>query len=94
MENFDINKYLEELSLSESIDTCPKVPRPSISEEQNYIFVSYSHADYKAVYKALARMYDGGVRFWYDNGLTAGRDWETEAKEKIRHPNCAGAIFF
>ena len=92
--NFDLKQYLTELDKSESINTCPKVPRPTINEEQNYIFISYSHSDYKSVYAALAYMYDSGVRFWYDNGLTAGMDWETEAREKIQSPNCSGAIFF
>ena len=94
MRNFDLQAYLAELDASQSIDDCTKVPRPELGESQNYIFISYAHADYKKVYAALAYMYEKGVRFWYDDGLTAGKSWEKEAKERIRDPKCSGAIFF
>jgi hypothetical protein len=94
MGTFDRKAYLEQLENATSITDCPKVPRSALTADRNYIFISYAHADYKAVYRALAYMYDAGVRFWYDSDLTAGKDWETEATEIIRHPNCSGAIFF
>ena len=94
MNDFNLNEYLAQLEESESISLCPKVPRPKVRDDQSYIFISYAHADYKQVYKALAYMYARGVRFWYDSGLTAGLEWDGEVKAVIRHPNCSGAIFF
>ena len=94
MEKFDINAYLESLARSESINDCPKVYPPEINAEQNYIFISYAHEDYKEVYKTLAYMRECGVHFWYDALLPAGKDWDKEASARIRHPNCSGAIFF
>lgn len=91
---FDILDYKRSLQKSTSIDDCTKVPLPRIDENQNYIFISYSHLDYKNVYADLADMYAAGVRFWYDKGLSAGRNWDDEVKSKIESPNCVGVIFY
>lgn len=91
---FDILDYKRNLQKSTSIDDCTKVPLPRIEENQNYIFISYSHLDYKKVYADLANMYSSGVRFWYDKGLSAGRNWDDEVKSKIENPNCVGVIFY
>ena len=94
MDGFEIESYLQQVSDSAGIEECPKVPVPSIGKNQNYLFISYSHKDYKEVYSDLAHLYVRGVRFWYDKGLSVGRDWEQEVEEHIRHPNCCGIIFY
>ena len=91
---FSPEEYKRQLATSDSIQNCPKVPLPQIDENQNYIFISYSHKDYKKVYADLADMYKAGVRFWYDKGLSAGKKWEEEVREKILNANCVGVIFF
>ncbi len=93
-EKFNLEQYLERLEKSESILMCEAVPVADIKENQNYIFISYAHADYKKVYADLAVMYHAGVRFWYDRGLKAGKNWDSEVKERILSPNCCGVIFF
>jgi hypothetical protein len=94
MSEFDLESYLQQLKDSETISDCIKVPVPSIQMDQNYIFVSYSHKDYKAVYFDLAHLYCRGVRFWYDKGLSAGEDWEREVQAHIQDPRCCGVIFY
>lgn len=94
MSDFHLETYLQQLSAATSIDDCPKVPIPSIQKNQNYLFISYSHRDYKAVYADLAHLYAQNVRFWYDKGLSVGKEWENEVEEHIKHPNCCGIIFF
>ena len=94
MSEFNLEAYLEDVRKSPDIDNCPKVPVPKIEKDQNYIFVSYSHKDYKEVYYDLAHLYCHGVRFWYDRGLQAGEDWENEVKEHIQSPCCCGVIFY
>ncbi len=94
MSEFNLEDYLQKLQKSTSIDDCPKAPTPKIEKDQNYIFVSYSHKDYKKVYYDLAHLYCRGVRFWYDKGLSAGEDWENEVKEHIQSPCCCGVIFY
>jgi len=91
---FDLDEYLRRLSEAPDIDNCPKVPVPQIDKNQNYLFISYSHRDYKAVYSDLAQLYKSGVRFWYDKGLTVGRDWEMEVEEHIHDPKCCGIVFY
>ena len=92
--SFCAEEYKKILASSESIHTCPRVPLPKINENQNYIFISYSHKDYKYVYSDLADMYEAGVRFWYDSGLSAGKKWDQEVFEKIASPFCVGVVFY
>jgi len=71
---------------------------PAYREESgNYVFISYSHKDYKAVYHDLAFfLYNSEtrLRFWYDEGLPAGSDWSAAAKESLLDPRCSGVIFY
>jgi hypothetical protein len=39
-------------------------------------------------------MYESGVRFWYDEELMAGYDWDSEVYKKINDPHCSGVIFY
>ncbi len=91
---FNAEDYIKKVMESENIDDCPKVPIPKIDEDQNYIFISYSHRDYKQVFSDLALMYEKGVRFWYDYDLKAGKKWNKEAFKKIRDPHCSGVVFY
>lgn len=91
---FNPDSYITQLNLSQDIVSCDPVPLPDIAENSNYIFISYAHRDYRQVYADLAVMYHAGVRFWYDRGLAAGKNWETEAKKMIENPHCVGVIFF
>lgn len=73
------------------------IPAYKVNEGKNYIFVSYSHLDYKEVYKDLAAFsYNSQrrVRFWYDEGLPIGQDWEKAAGELIKNPHCVGVLFY
>ena len=92
--DFNIEEYILKLNQSDSISSCDSVPLPELPEKHNYIFISYAHKDYKQVYADLAVMYRAGVRFWYDKGLVAGKDWSAEAKRIIESPRCVGVIFF
>ncbi len=51
-------------------------PVPSCIDEENFVFISYSHMDYKAVYCDLLEFHKNGLRYWYDEGLPAGEDWD------------------
>ena len=46
------------------------------------------------MYVDLALLYMSGVRFWYDRGLSAGKNWDTEVKDVIENPRCSGVIFY
>lgn len=64
---------------------------------KNYIFVSYSHRDYKDVYRDLAYFTynsEKRVRFWYDEGLPIGQNWGQAAEKFLADANCVGVVFY
>ena len=68
---------------------------PAHSDE--YYFVSYSHKDYKEVFRAIFELQNFGhipIHIWYDSALRAGKDWEIEARAHIYDYKCKGVIFF
>ncbi len=76
------------------LTTEDKPPVPRCAPGQKYVFISYSHKDYKAVYSDLLELHRAGVRYWYDSGLPAGKDWDSVVEEKIKSAACAGVIFY
>ena len=40
-----------------------------------YIFISYSHRDTASMIDVCSVLRKSGCRFWYDNGLSSGDDW-------------------
>lgn len=89
-----LEDYIERFRTSKSISDCKPVPIDEITDTQDFLFVSYSHHDYKKVYEDLAVMAYAGVKFWYDEGLQAGKHWDEEVKGILLHPCCVGVIFF
>lgn len=94
MPEFDAEAYKQRLDASSSCTECEKVPLPKLGEKERYIFISYSHKDYKQVYADLAELYAADVPFWYDSGLPAGKNWDDEVRDKMTDPRCAGVIFY
>ncbi len=92
----DINYELlkQQILSSNSFDECPKPPMTDYPKGANYVFISYSHKDYKAVYCDLLEFHKAGVRFWYDYGLPAGKDWNKVVEQKIKAKECSGVIFY
>lgn len=52
-----------------------------------YLFISYAHADEKAVGIVLANLEKNGVRFWYDDGIEAGCEWPEYIAERLASSN-------
>ncbi len=69
-------------------------PVPVCDEDQNYVFISYSHRDYRSVFCDLLEFHREGVRYWYDSGLPAGEEWDKVVESKIKGAGCAGVIFY
>lgn len=93
MPEFDVEQYLQQLAASTSCEEC-KVLSPKLGKKDRYIFISYSHKDYKQVYADLAQLYAADIPFWYDEGLPAGKKWDDVVQKRITDPNCAGVIFY
>ena len=94
MAEFVAEEYKKLLEASTSCDTCEKVPIKKLDEGDSYIFISYSHKDYKKVYADLADLYESNIPFWYDRGLPAGKNWDDVVAEKMTDSRCAGIIFY
>ncbi len=93
MDVFNAAEYKERLQESTDIKTC-KVPLPPLKYGASYVFISYSHKDYKQVYAVLADLYEQGIPFWYDEGIKLGNAWDEVVGSRIRDPKCSGTIFF
>ena len=61
---------------------------------ENYYFVSYSHKDYKKVYKDILLLQEKGLSLWYDRGMRPGKDWKEIAETMIDKYTCKGVIFY
>ena len=64
------------------------------SHNEEYLFISYSHRDYKLVFKDLILLQNEGVNTWYDRSLVPGKDWTAEAEQIISNYHCIGVIFY
>lgn len=67
---------------------------PNLKPGQKFVFISYSHADYKSVYCDLLQLYARNICFRYDALLSAGKNWETEVHRYLCMEECVGVIFY
>ncbi|MCR5348107.1 MAG: leucine-rich repeat protein [Bacilli bacterium] len=61
---------------------------------RDYYFVSYSHRDYKLVYRDIFALQENGLNLWYDRGIPAGRDWRDVANKFMGPAVCRGVLFY
>ncbi len=94
MSKFNAEEYKKQVSESTSCDKCDKIPAVELKKDSEYIFISYSHKDYKKVYCDLADLYESDIPFWYDEGLPAGKNWDDVVRERMTDSRCAGIIFY
>lgn len=69
-------------------------PNPNLMPGQKFIFISYSHCDYKSVYCDLLQLYARKIPFQYDGTLPKGTRWDSEVHDYINHEDCVGVLFF
>lgn len=60
----------------------------------DYYFISYSHKDYKEVYKDLVALEELGLKFWFDRDIPVGNNWKEVANKFMRPILCKGVIFY
>lgn len=58
----------------------------SYSDEDKYIFISYSHNDKDAVLPIIQKLSAEGYRLWYDSGIHPGTEWAKVIAKQIK--NC------
>ena len=54
------------------------------SDEDHYIFASYSHDDANRVFPELKRFHDCGLNIWYDEGIESGLGWQGVVESKLK----------
>jgi hypothetical protein len=50
-------------------------PLSAYQGEERFTFICYAHADVASVYPELAWLDGEGVRLWYDEGISPGKNW-------------------
>ena len=50
-----------------------------------YLFISYSHKDTYALERVKTIFDDSKIRYWYDNGLHSGDDWNLIIANRLRN---------
>lgn len=60
-----------------------KKPFKAYSGSKPYIFISYAHKDSELVFREIKKFRDKGYPIWYDQGLTAGKEWDEEIEEAL-----------
>lgn len=61
--------------------------------KEPYIFVSYCHRDGELVAAILNRLYDLGLRIWYDDGINLGSDWAEVVERKLQQSQAVLAFY-
>ena len=95
-EEMSVEEKLKLIEESASLGDLPQrvLPPVPIIRPDMYFFISYSHKDYKKVYKDIFALQQQGVNIWYDGGMPVGKNWQEVAEEFILPYKCAGVIFY
>lgn len=67
-------------------------PFPSYSGSDNFLFVSYAHADDDTVYPEIDWLNRHELNLWYDEGIHAGSVWRDELADRLGA--CDRIVFF
>ena len=63
-------------------------------EKGKFLMISYRSIDSHIVVEDIRQMQALGLRVWYDAAMELGDNWKHVAEKVIKHPNCAGVIFY
>lgn len=86
-------RIIEAISASRSLGDLEAKYWP-IPSDKDYVFVSYSHKDYKEVFADLWLLSEQRIPFWYDHSIQAGDDWSNNAEEHLSSYYCKGVVFY
>ena len=60
-----------------------KRPFDAYIGDEPYIFVSYAHKDSDIIFEEIKKFHYAGYPIWYDQALTAGREWDEEIEDAL-----------
>ncbi len=58
-------------------------PFPAYDGDEAFAFVCYAHEDSAVVYPEIARLHEQGINLWYDEGISAGKNWRAAIGESL-----------
>ena len=58
-------------------------PFAAYQGDEPYVFVCFAHADATLVYPEIQRLHEGGIRIWYDEGISPGTRWSDETARAL-----------
>ena len=58
------------------------------SGKEPFVFLSYSHKDKSDAEKIIRKLNANSYRVWYDEGITAGKEWTSNIAERIEQCGC------
>ncbi len=87
-----LKKKIEIINNNDLINI-PPFALPDVYVEQ-YLFISYSHKDFKLVYRDLFALQGHNLKTWYDKGMPAGKSWKDSANKYMLPRNCLGVLFY
>lgn len=83
---------IDVITTTEGCNPCNPGVHATKDFSKPYIFVSYCHGDTEAVCRLLQVMEENHFRFWYDEGIASGSQWEDVLYERIT--DCAQFVCF
>lgn len=92
MRTDEILKFIEKSRSFDEVRNAEVLPEPD--QDGGYRFVSYSHKDYKLVFKDVVRYFAAGMKIWYDRFLESGKSWVSEVRKKIVSYFCKSVVFY
>lgn len=87
-----LKKKIEIINNNDLINI-PPFALPDVYVE-HYLFISYSHKDFKPVYRDLFALQGQNIKTWYDKGMPAGKSWKDSANKYMLPRNCLGVLFY
>ena len=60
-----------------------ETPFSAYQGDEPYVFVCYSHEDVEVVYAELQWLREQGVNLWYDEGISAGKNWRAAIGDSL-----------
>ena len=58
-------------------------PIPAYTGNEPYVFVCYAHDDSDIIYPEMEWLHTQGVNLWYDEGISAGKNWRGAIGESL-----------
>lgn len=88
-----VQEKIQNIEAASSLEELLPIYRPKVSGD-TYYFISYSHKDFREVYKDILLFQEQGISIWYDGGIVPGKSWTEVADLMMTKYSCKGILFY